>query len=64
MKIIGHAPRNMRGKHTSIYRKLNKITKSLICYQIKISKDRQSHYSLKYLKKSYFPDDLTLRKRL
>lgn len=59
MEMTGHMPRYMGGKHTSVHRKLNKITKSLIFYHLKY---RQSHYSLKYSKQKYLPEDLNVKK--
>jgi len=62
MKMTGQAPRDMRGKHSTLHRKLNEHTKRLIYDHIKRFKGRQSHYSLKDSKKMYLPEDLNVKK--
>ncbi|KAL4153679.1 hypothetical protein QTP88_001512 [Uroleucon formosanum] len=62
MKMTDQAPRDMRGKHSTLHRKLNEHTKRLICDHIKRFKGRKSHYSLKDSKKMYLPEDLNVKK--
>lgn len=62
LKLTGAAPKDKRGKHSAIHRKLDDLTKRFVCDHIKSFKGRQSHYSLKDTKKTYLPEELTIKK--